>query len=98
MKYFSITLTLFVCLQLTSYGQMQKFSKQNPDSSYNASFLLTNQNNQLFFWVSGSHLLQSRSTDGINWSDGIVIKDSIAGASDNFPNEITGIVLNSGRI
>jgi hypothetical protein len=76
---------------------MQKFSKQNPDSSYKASFLLTNQNSQLFFWFSGSHLLQSRSTDGINWLDATVVKDSVY-PPDIEPNEITGVVLNTGRI
>ena len=98
MKNITIVAALFILLQLTSFGQMQKFSKQNPDSSYKVSFLLADQHTLLFFWYSGSHLLQSRSTDAVNWSDAIVIKDSIAISSDSDPNEITGIVLNSGRI
>jgi hypothetical protein len=97
MKHISIAFTLFVLLQMTSFGQMLKFPKQNADSSYKVSFLLTNQNNQLFFWFSGAHLLQSRSTDGINWSDAIVVKDSVP-ASDYYQSEITGVVLNTGRI
>ena len=98
MKNLSLITSLVVFIQITCFGQLQRFPKQSPDSSYMSSFLLTNQNNQLFYWVSGNKLLQSRSTDGVNWSDEIVIKDSIAGSTDNYPNEITGIVLNSGRI
>ncbi len=42
--------------------------------------------------------MQSRSTDGVNWSDAVAIKDTLVTVADNDPNEITGIVLNSGRI
>ncbi len=52
MKNLSITLTLFALLQLASFGQMQKFPKQNPDSTNYTSFLLTNQNTHLFFWIN----------------------------------------------
>jgi len=99
MKHITIATALFILLQVTSFGQMQKFPLQNPDSTYKTSFLLTNQNVQLFYWISGTHLLQSRSTDGINWSDPVVIRDSILQSQYLVPDdEITGFVSNSGRI
>ncbi len=98
MKNFSITLVVFIILQLTVFGQMQRFSKQNPDSSYNVSFVLASQHTLLFFWYSGSQLLLSRSADAVNWSDAVAIKSGIAIAPIGEPNEITGIVLSSGRI
>ena len=97
MKSFSVSIVLIVLFQFTSFGQMQKFTKLSSDSSYKVSFLLKSQNDQLLFWFGGRHFLQSRSSDGINWSDGVLIKDSVY-SSDPYQNDITGIVMNSGRI
>jgi hypothetical protein len=90
----SIAFSLLVFIQLVTFGQMLKFPKQDPDLIYKASFLLSNQNNQLFYWIYRDQLLQSKSTDGINWSDTAVVEDYISTTGA----EITGIVLNSGRI
>jgi len=101
MKHLLMTFSLLVILQMTSLGQMQKFPKQNPNLTCMTSFLLANQNTQLLFWYCDYQLLLSRSIDGINWSDTVVLKqysylnnwpgDYYA----SMPYEITGMVLGS---
>ena len=94
MKRLFIVFALFVFLPILTFGQMQKFPKQNPDITYTASFLISNQNIQLFYWFDNNRLLQSRSLDGINWSDTVALVNYI----DPTHAEITGNVLNTGRI
>ena len=93
MKQLLYTVTIFILIQWMSFGQIKQFPLNVTNSS---SFLLPTPAYQLFFWFNNNQLLQAQCSDGYNWINTVVLRDNVS--TDNYPNEVTGIILNNGRI